>query len=321
MGTNDKKSLFETVLAVDGPADLPTGMSRLNHLKSIRVEGEEAGPFLQTQFCSDVSALSAGQQQLGAYCNPKGRALTIYRLLRDDTGFHLVLPDDLAEMILKRLVLYRMRAQVDIQLDKEAHIIGYIGKFPDVPNLYRLDDVRAITVQSNGDDNWKHDTTDDLAVLPEEFWRLAAILSVEPQVYAPTTELFIPQQVNLDLIGGVSFKKGCYPGQEIIARIRYLGKIKQRMVSAKVLHATTDAVPGCPLFTHEKPEQRIGMVVDAVRFEQIIWLTAMVPVQPLETGQEIHLGSVDGPQLTILPSPYPVTIESSSKVGQESIIQ
>lgn len=309
MGTADNNTSLAPSPDVRCLEDLPSGVMHLENLKTIRVEGEEAEHFLHNQFSSDVSALAAGQQQPGAYCNPKGRALAIYRLLRDDTGFNLVLPDDLAEIVSKRLTLYRMRSRVEIGIGERTGVFGYIGELPQSTNMWRLDNRRAMRIVADSpvpDEALEHQTP----VLPGEFWKLAAILAGEPQVYAATSESFIPQQVNLDLVGGVSFSKGCYPGQEIVARVRYLGKIKQRMTGAVIHGAGADAVPGDPLFVRERPGQKAGMVVDAVRFRDSTWLSAMVPVEILDGG-EIHLGTADGPQLSLLPPPYSIDTERS----------
>ena len=311
MGTNDLNSSIWPEPDARSPEDLPSGIMRLDSLKSIRVEGEDAGQFLQSQFSSDVSALSAGQQQPGAYCNPKGRALTVFRLLRDESGFHLVLPDDLAESVLKRLKLYRMRSRVDLGFDDQIGVLGLIGHVPPSPDTWSLDDNRAIRLEAKdpAPDSGLEDT---VTMLAGEFWKLAAILAGDPQVYAATSESFIPQQINLDLVGGVSFSKGCYPGQEIVARVRYLGKIKQRMTGAVIHDTGANAAPGDPLFTRERPDQKAGMVVDAVRFRDTTWLSAMVPVPVLDDGG-LYLGTADGPKLEFLPPPYSLTTERQAR--------
>ena len=302
MGTTDRKTSLVPEPDVRSPEDLPVGVMQLENLRTIRVEGEEAEPFLHNQFTSDVSALTTGRQQPGAYCNPKGRILAVYRLLRDDAGFNLVLPEDLAETVSKRLMLYRMRSRVEIGIEERTAVLGHVGDVPQSTNTWRLDTIRAMRLVADGP------VPDTAPVLPGEFWKLAAILAGDPQVYAATSESFIPQQVNLDLVGGVSFSKGCYPGQEIVARIRYLGKIKQRMSGAVIHDAGAEAAPGDPLFIRERPDQKAGTVVDAVRFRDSTWLSAMVPVEILDGG-EIHLGTADGPQLSLLPPPYGITTE------------
>ncbi len=285
-------------------SDLPSGIVLLRHLKCIRIAGEDAESFLQSQFSSDVVSLSAGEQQLGAYCNPKGRALAIYRLLRDATGFHMVLPDDLIEAIAKRLQLYRMRAQVDIRVEDKNCLVGHIGESPECPNVWKLDGQRYLEIRSEGYS--EYDALDDESpILPEEFWKLAAILSGDPQVYTQTTEQFIPQQVNLDLIGGVSFRKGCYPGQEIIARVRYLGKIKQRMRIAQIENAEITVAPGDSLYSGTGESQKIGTVVDAVRLQKTLWLSAITPTEIPDTSAPC-LDTQKTQRLTFLTLPYSV---------------
>ncbi len=291
--------------ASEATAPLTTGTVLLDHLALIRVEGADAAAFLQGQFSSDIDALEPGAQQPGAYCNPKGRAIAIYRLLRDATGFFLVLPRDLADAVVRRLTMFRMRAKADINLLPNARLVGVLGsRAPAGLPTWKLDEQRILAVQEDGDP--AQPDGDAGAWLPEDQWKLATILAGEPQVYATTSEAFIPQQVNLDLVGGVSFRKGCYPGQEIIARVRYLGKIKQRMVIARIADPGVTASPGDGVFDTERGEQKAGQVVDAVTVEGVCWLTATLPAERVE-DRDFRLGAADGPALVVQSMPYEVT--------------
>ncbi|MDA8015116.1 MAG: hypothetical protein MPK09_05845 [Gammaproteobacteria bacterium] len=232
-------------------------MVALDSLALIEVGGEDAREFLQAQLGGDVGAAQPERAQLNAYCNPKGRVIAALRLIPRAEGFWLVAPAELADKLILRLKMFVLRAKVEIARS-QSPLFGAIN--------------------CNGEDGISHAELDgDTAVsrkfllgAPAEkpaektdaFWRLADILAGLPQVYAPTAEQFLPQAINLDLTGGVSFTKGCFPGQEIVARLRHRGKVKQRMFALFLPDAPPPA-PGAPLLA-EDSEQKIGQVVDAV---------------------------------------------------------
>ena len=140
-------------------------------------------------------------------------------------------------------------------------------------------------------------------------WRLLNILAGIPQVYAATREAFIPQNINFELVNGISFRKGCYPGQEIIARLRYLGKSKRRMVIGRVAGERAPA-PGDPVVNGQRPAARPGVVIDAVSLEDgSHCLSAMVDAELLVEG-DMCLFEAGGPALERLPLPYPVPADN-----------
>jgi folate-binding protein YgfZ len=144
------------------------------------------------------------------------------------------------------------------------------------------------------------------APVGESAWRLLEIKAGLPAIFAGTSELFVPQMTNLHLINGVSFTKGCYPGQEIVARMQYLGTLKRRMYLG---HVDTDqqASPGDSLFTSADQEQAIGRVVDAQPHpDGGQSLLAVIQIKLAEAG-DIHLGSADGPLVVLEPLPYAFT--------------
>ena len=131
----------------------------------------------------------------------------------------------------------------------------------------------------------------------DDIWRLIDIHSGIPQIYAATAEAFIPQMINLDFVAGLSFTKGCYPGQEIVARLRYLGKVKQRMIAATV--AINAAQPGDPIYTAGN-EQKVGTIVDAVQTDkQEFTISTTAPA-----GVSEALQTSDGSKLNLISLPY-----------------
>jgi hypothetical protein len=132
-------------------------------------------------------------------------------------------------------------------------------------------------------------------------WDLAEIESGVPHIGTGTQERFVPQMINFELIGGVNFKKGCYPGQEIVARSQYLGKLKRRMLRASV--ASTDIAPGMEVFSNSDPGQPCGMVVNAARVDADE-ADCLVELKLAATESDVHLGSANGPTLSFKPLPY-----------------
>lgn len=283
----------------------------LDYLTLVSVTGDDTESFLQNQLSNDIPAIPDGRVQLNAYCNPKGRALAILRLLkRPGGGFWMLVPSDLAESLIKRLRIYVMRAKVDIRVDDENAMIGLIGRRPASMNASEFDygghiertiaigQPAALAELAGGSD----------AFLGGDFWKLCDILSGLPQVYGQTVGECIPQHVNMDIVNGISFSKGCYPGQEIIARLKYLGKSKYRLCAATA-EIPKPVFPGEPLFTSEQPRQKAGVVIDAVTTGKgRCCLSAMLKIDRGEHPR-VYLGSADGPGLTLGSLPYSVPVE------------
>ena len=286
----------------------------LSPLSLYRISGDEAEAFLQGQLSNDITELDPGQCQLHAYCNPKGRALALLRLMRHDNGFWMLVPSVIGQQLVTRLRMYVLRAKVVIEHAVNHRIFCLASHLesghalPDSIERYSVDGIikRQVVIASTKRDPapileiWHGWDRGDYST-----WRMVDILSAVPQVVAQTTEMFIPQMINLDLVNGVSFKKGCYPGQEIIARLRYLGKLKQRMLVGKI---EDDECPAAstPIFSENKPNQKAGAIVDAVSIgnRQHIF-TAMVPANSVCNGI-LTTGSPDGPSIHRLPLPYEI---------------
>jgi folate-binding protein YgfZ len=281
----------------------------LSPIKLIRVTGEDAFSFLQAQFSNDLGMLENEHCQLHAYCNPKGRILAVIRIVRNQEGYWIIVPEDIADGLVKRLKMYVLRAKVQIQQETEYVPFGSVGppvKLDCAVFRFRLDSVtpRMIIIIESGD-IVGFSEQDSMAICHFDLWRWMDIQSGIPQVYATTTETFIPQTVNLELVDAINFRKGCFPGQEIVARLKYLGKPKQRLIIASI-ETSTEIKAGDEIYTLDKPGQKSGLVVDAVqtgasRFE----ISAMVPAGMVESG-ELRLGSADGQVLQRIEMPYEI---------------
>jgi folate-binding protein YgfZ len=207
----------------------------------LRFSGPDAIGFLQGQVSNDTAPLSRGTPVLAAYSTPQGRVLAILHLLPHSSGILAILPRDIAASTLDRLRKFVLRAKVRIEdVSEQLPVFGTDGSalaaagFDAGSTGYLEHEGLAIARVSRDEArasqrSWFIGDAASIAVMPSCDWRLGDIREGLPQVYAATSELFVAQMLNLDLIGGISFKKGCYTGQEIIARTQHLGRIKRRM--------------------------------------------------------------------------------------------
>lgn len=214
----------------------------------VQVKGEDAASFLQGQLTQDVQKLGDAGALLAAWCNPKGRVIAVPRLLTLDGGFGLALPSDLAEPVMQRLLMYRLRAKVDIALAEEWQSTA-VAAGPDLDALAARgllpEHIRNASRSAGSLTAFELGTParcvelygprPDIAALeltstlsdPE--WQRALVEAGIPTVTAATTEQYTPHMLNLDLLGAVSFDKGCYTGQEIVARTEHRGHAKRRL--------------------------------------------------------------------------------------------
>ena len=301
----------------------------LSHYGLISAEGADTQAFLQGQFSNDVRLVTAEKSQLSAYCSPKGRILTSFRLFYLKDKYYLQMPLPLLEQTLKRLRMFVMRSQVTLVDDSEQMArMGLAGPdseqyLRDIGVNYPVD-VDAASLNGNvlilrvpgtiprfeihGPASELISLWDKLATkttpVGANVWSLLDIQTGLPVIQSQTVESFVPQMVNLELINGVSFKKGCYPGQEIVARMQYLGKLKKRMYRAHI--ATDDTIqPGDDLYSGSSDNtQSIGNIVNAQPspaggYEAL----AVIQITEAEQG-EVRWGSKNGSILEINELPY-----------------
>ncbi|MCY4226179.1 MAG: hypothetical protein OXF20_00505 [Gammaproteobacteria bacterium] len=283
----------------------------LDHLSLISVTGSDAEKFLQNQFSNDVSEISGTQAQLNAYCNPKGRALAMLCLMkRPDDGYWMIVPNDLTDGLIKRLRIYVMRAKVTISLEEEHAMLGLLGDRAEMTdiNTYKFSGHISRSIAIGNPKRLFGEMNMLGSVLNSDYWRLSDILSGLPQVYSQTVEQCIPQHINMDIVSGINFSKGCYPGQEIIARLRYLGKSKYRLCAASVV--SEDPIePGQALFEKGHASQKAGLVVDAVETGKREYLISAMLKFSAGKHPATCLGSGDAPVLCLRNLPYEVPVE------------
>jgi tRNA-modifying protein YgfZ len=224
----------------------------------ISAKGADTVSFLQGQLTNDVALLEDQGVQLTGYCNPKGRLYATFTLAKHGTDVDLIVSADVAPIVQKRLSMFVMRAKSKLNIEVEARLIGLASPpaelvgdsaaiatnrsvqltHPSASNvtatLMRLNDLpnlssRYVLLTSASDlDTWTSYFATLLSEQPTSVWRAAEINAGMTRVGLELSEMFVPQMLNLELLGAVNFKKGCYPGQEVVARSQYLGKMKRR---------------------------------------------------------------------------------------------
>ncbi|MGH8583785.1 MAG: YgfZ/GcvT domain-containing protein [Gammaproteobacteria bacterium] len=293
----------------------------LAHLGAIEVSGADAEQFISGQFTNDFAAVDDRHAAIGAWCSANGRVQLVFRVLRWRRGFLLLVPRALLASTLKRLALYVLRARVQVSdASADYDLLGLIGTgstarlrslFSDLPQ--RADEVtheagRALMMLPGPVPRFmvlggreaitafKDQLGPDLAEETPSYWLRQDILAGLPLILAETAGSFLPQTLNLEALGGLSYKKGCYPGQEVIARLRYRGELKKRMYRAHSEPGRSPA-PGDPIVAGDGSLR--GTVLIAVR--EGGGGSALLAVMDIGAAerQTLYLGSTDGPQIRI----------------------
>ena len=286
---------------------------------ALSIGGADAGSFLHGQFTNDVAALAVGAAQYNGYCSAKGRMLATFALLRAaDQEFLLVVPADIATALERRLRMFVLRAKVVIQSLAETHVcIGIAGARASTVaeregvHLLTLPDGRqlAICAGAMAPAFWD-DVTHDATPVASAVWDKLAIDAGIPVITTSTQDKFVPQMLNWELVGGVSFQKGCYPGQEIVARMQYLGKLKERLYRAHVAAGTAPRA-GAQLYGEQFGEQACGTVINAAPVAGGGADVLAVLQIASAAADRVRLGpSGDAPVLELLPLPYAVPATS-----------
>lgn len=291
----------------------------------IRITGEEAASFLHNLLTNDVSGIAAGAWRRAGFCTPKGRLLADFRIWHEGSDLLLALSADIQPAMLKKLSMYVLRAKAKLtDANGERVLVGVSGPNAvelltglgtTAPEAGRTAAFATGTALGLGNNRyllalqadqaqavWQQLTTKAKPV-GLAAWRWTDVAAGDPRIVAATQEQFIPQMINYVQVGGLSFKKGCYPGQEIVARTQYLGKIKRQMIRARL---DVTAAPGDALYAPETGEQSCGNVVLAAPSPKGgTEILAVAQTSCVEAG-ELHVGALTGPALGLLSLPYAV---------------
>lgn len=316
------------------PLQAPCALMDLSHLGLIGVRGADAAMFLQGQLTNDIREVSTEHTQLSSYCSPKGRMLDCLRVMRLGDDFLLVIPRTRIGTILQRLRLFVLRARVTLtDVSDQWVLVGLAGdcsegllkaSFPVQPTLANNavhQGVLTLIRMPGPTPRFlllgppEAVATLWLGIVPPAipvgaaYWSLLEIRAGIPSVRPETVEAFVPQMVNLHLVDGVSFAKGCYTGQEVVARTQFLGRLKRRMYRAEV-ESPLPPRPGDNLYCRESESgQGPGRILEVQpsgvdRYE----LLAVVEIEAAEGG-EVRLGE-GGAVLHFLPLPYPLPADT-----------
>ncbi len=303
----------------------------LSDLALIRARGSDVQNFLNGQLSNDVRQLDAAHSQLAAWCSPKGRMMAVFRLFRRGDDYLLQLPAVLRENLLKRLRMFVLRAKV--ALEDADDLVGFGLSGAQAESLLRETAGFAPSGENGGETRGEITIMNIPGPYPRfevvapaaasmqlwnglkpkatptasPVWAWLDIMAGIPNVYPETNEEFVPQMANLELIGGVNFKKGCYPGQEIVARMQYLGRLKQRMYRAHVADANP-LRPGMSVYAPDFPGQSAGTVVDAQSAPDGGYdLLAVIQTSSVTKGT-LRLGNENGPLLMLQTLPYSIPV-------------
>lgn len=301
----------------------------LSHYGLIRFSGEDAPTFLQSQLSCDVNEVNTGQAQYGSYCTPKGRVLANFILWQNNDEWIMRLPAHLCASVQKRLSMFVLRSKVNIDNCSEQWVrIGVAGKesckwvgetlrtsFRACAQLSILHTPQALVLFHSPSRLELITTVEQATRLWEALsvkarpvggacWRWLEIQAGIATITVATQEQFLPQMINLDIVGGVNFQKGCYPGQEIVARTQYLGKLKRRMYLAHIpVREVVSA--GDDLFSKDTPEQSCGKIVNVSPspgggYDVLV----VVQQSSVVAGEGIYWRRPDGPELKFGQLPY-----------------
>jgi len=269
---------MRAVDANDSARSLPLTSSALPRLAAARVSGPDAADFLHAQLSADILALPDGGAGFACYCSPRGQVYGLLLVCRCGEAFHLIADAGLLPGMLQRLRLFVLRSKVELELTDDLSVSVAADKLPE--------DGSARYCQPSGLDLcYRLAPFGAASPLPpaaaKELELRRGIVWLGPG----TTERFIPQMLGMDLIGAVSFKKGCYPGQEIIARARYLGQVKRKPLLLRVSRAP-GLDPGASVRLLDGEEWLPGTAVDSVSLEgssdapeTLVFVVSAVPSQ------------------------------------------
>lgn len=303
-----------------------TVLCDLSQFGTIRVAGEEAQKFLQNLLSNDINVVNSKTAQLSSFNSAKGRMLATFMIWQSNSEYYLQLPRSLAAAMHKKLSMYVLRSRVKVS-DSSDEVISLGLSGSSAADLIKqhfnavLEQDWSVAQHEHGSviriaanrfqisTNTQQAITlwNSLAVSAKPAgsgcWDWLNIRAGLPVITPATQEQFVLQMANLDVLDGVSFKKGCYPGQEIVARTHYLGKQKRRMFLAHI-ETETAVEAGNELFSEEMPDQPCGMVMNASAAPDGGFdLLAVIQISSHESN-DVHLHSPQGAKLAFLPLPY-----------------
>lgn len=312
----------------------PVYLSSCDHLTVFSAKGADARSFLQSQLTQDVTKVTSEQAAIAGFCTAQGRLWATMLLAGDEQPSDMlgIVRLDLIESFLKRLKMFILRSKVAVEHQPSTKVVGIelhgddVAAFAEIWGKPLANAPWASSTAAPGlliqVPSAQPNTLRYLAVIPQEqlkpleqllghglvirsninTWQVLDIQSGMPWVEAATQDLFIAQTLNLDLIGGVSFTKGCYPGQEVVARAHYRGTVKRRMHLARVDGHHSPITAATDVYTIGEPDSPIGRVINVASHNDETWVLFEAPFKSLDSS--LFLASADAAALIIEPLPY-----------------
>jgi tRNA-modifying protein YgfZ len=265
----------------------------LNEIAAFDVTGEDAASFLQGQLTQDVNVWQPNEIKRAAWCNVKGRMLATFYIWQIEYGFRLLIARDLAAKVLPRLRMFVMRAKVKVSEPLTVPLLACTSTLPALSHdsqVFTLLDQYGVTFSSQS-----------IAPATTTAWTTAHTQAGVAWVSAANSEQFVPQTANFELVGGVNFRKGCYPGQEIVARSQYLGKLRLRAAIAQLTSPATALAALQDVFEYGK-DSPVGRIIQASDG----WALLETPQSLIEASAALCAGAPNSAVLNIQPLPYPV---------------
>lgn len=300
----------------------------LSHQGLISASGVDANTFLQGQLSNDINQVNAERAQISSYSSPKGRAYTTFEIMQRQGVYYLALSSDVLEAVLKRLRMFVMRSKVSLEDASESLVhFGYadpdgeqrlktaLGNYPkhvlDVVQVGNLTIVRQAASVPRFEIYGELDEARQLwnrlsvhaATVGASVWDYFDIEAGIPKVTAESMEAWVPQMLNLHLIDGISFKKGCFPGQEVVARLKYLGKNKRQMYRIAI---DTIQLPAVGASLQDTQGEEVGTILNAVLSPSGDHIEALAVLKIAASDQALNL---EGAKVHLLPLPYSLDSE------------
>lgn len=327
--SDQKKNVERTAIINEKEA-----LCALTDIGILAVTGQDAESFLQGQATCDIKQISEDSSGLGAFCNPKGRAITTFRIIKGSGAYYFLFAAEQLPSLQKRLQMYILRSEVKLNdatnrwcpmgiTGKRTHpLLSHLNvQLPSEINRATLDDdLMALKIPGMSDrylilgseerarEIWTFlADQENYAEYNLDFWHRQDIRSGIPQITEAIAEEFVPQMLNLDLLGGISFNKGCYTGQEVVARTYYLGKLKRRMYRAS---CPVSVAPGDLLYDAlGRADESVGKVVLSAPIEKAYEMLAVITTTHAKAG-DIRVHSPKGAPIKFLQLPYALETDS-----------
>jgi tRNA-modifying protein YgfZ len=312
-----------------------SGMTVLNDLVPVQLSGPDAVTFLHSQITQDVTHLTDQVWRLGGHCSAKGRLQASFYMARPEPDQLMLLADtSLLPAWLKRLQMFVLRAKVTLtDMRPDWQVLGVVGTASvqqcwgdaaaalPVNGLFKTNDQQGLLLRLPDAQGcarfvWTGpaaalQTLAPMPTLPDGVWAWLDVMSGVPRITQATVDQFVPQMVNFELLDGVNFQKGCYPGQEVVARSQYRGTIKRRLF---VVHADGPLTTMQDIYAQADPAQPAGVIVNAAPIPGSSQWSALaelklahaVPANNPNGNDTLHLGQADGPVLHLGALPYPL---------------